>query len=73
MPKLHSSSWLSSQFVNGVYIPSGLLLVGIAIVKTEWVPYAAAVALLLGSWKIYRNRKSSQFQSRKDPQRSIDI
>lgn len=58
MPTASSNSWLSSQYVNGIYIPSGLLLLGIAIVKVEWLPYAAAVAVLLGSWKIYRNRKA---------------
>jgi hypothetical protein len=56
MSKTHSNSWLSSQYVNGIYIPSGLLLVGIAIVKVDWTPYAALVALILGSWKIYQNR-----------------
>ena len=58
MSKARSNSWLSSQYINGIYIPSGLLLVGIAIVKANWIPYAVAVALLLGSWKIYRNRIS---------------
>lgn len=51
-------SFLSSQYINGIYIPSGLLLVGIAIVKKEWLPYAVVVAILLGSWKIYSNRQS---------------
>jgi cytochrome-b5 reductase len=58
MSKTHSNSWLSSQYVNGIYIPSGLLLVGIAIVKADWTPYAALIALILGSWKIYQNRNS---------------
>lgn len=48
---------LSSQYINGIYIPSTLLLVGVAIVKSAWLPYAAAVAVLLGSWKIYNNRQ----------------
>lgn len=51
-------SLLSSQYINGIYIPSGLLLVGIAIVKKEWLPYAVVVAIILGSWKIYSNRQS---------------
>lgn len=51
-------SLLSSQYINGIYIPSGLLLVGIAIVKKEWLPYSVVVAIILGSWKIYSNRQS---------------
>lgn len=56
MSTARSNSWLASQNVNGVYIPSALLLVGIAILKADWTPYAAALALLLGSWKVYTNR-----------------
>lgn len=52
-------SFLSPQYINGIYIPSGLLLVGIAIVKKEWLPYAITVAIVLGSWKIYSNRQSN--------------
>ncbi|MCJ1290504.1 NADH-cytochrome b5 reductase [Xylographa carneopallida] len=49
-------SFLSPQYINGVYIPSGLLLVGCAIVKVEWLPYAVVLALALGTWKIYVNQ-----------------
>lgn len=58
MSTAKSSSWFSSQYINGIYIPSGLLLLGIAIVRAAWIPYAAALVLVLGSWKIYRNRNS---------------
>lgn len=44
---------MSKQFIDGIYIPTGLLLVGVAIVKREWLPYAAALALVLGGWKFY--------------------
>ena len=44
---------LSSQNINGVYIPSVLLLVGIAIIKLEWLPYAAIFASLVGGLKIF--------------------
>lgn len=47
------TSLLSSQFINGVYIPSGLLILGVGIVKFEWLPFALAVSLVLGAWKIY--------------------
>lgn len=56
-----SHSFLSPQYIHGIYIPSGLLLVGIAIVKKEWLPYAVAVAIVLGSWKIYSNRQLDFF------------
>lgn len=39
-------SLLAPQYVNGVYIPSGLLIVGIAIIKKEWLPYAVVLAVL---------------------------
>ena len=48
-----ASSLLSPQLVNGVYIPSGLLILGVGIVKFEWLPFAVAVSLVLGAWKIY--------------------
>ena len=49
-------SAFSPQYINGVYIPSALLIVGTAIVKKEWVVYAVAVAIMLGAWKVYNNR-----------------
>jgi len=51
---------LAPQYVNGVYIPSALLIVGTAIMKKEWVLYAAALAVVLGAWKVYNNRECSQ-------------
>ena len=50
-------SLLSPQFINGVYIPSALLLVGCAIVKTDLLPFAIAIVLVLGGWKIYAASK----------------
>ncbi|KAI9795329.1 MAG: NADH-cytochrome b5 reductase [Piccolia ochrophora] len=49
------SSLLAPQYVHGIYIPMGLLLVGTAIVKREWLPYAAVLGALLGGWKVYNN------------------
>jgi len=54
--KVKPVSFLSPQYINGVYIPSGLLLIGCAIVKVEWLPYAIVLALSLGTWKIYVNQ-----------------
>ena len=53
MSQTQQSSLLSSQFINGVYIPSGLLILGVGIVRFEWLPFAIAVSLVLGAWKIY--------------------
>jgi len=46
----------SSQNINGVYIPSALLIFGIAIVKLEWLPYAVVLASLIGGYKIFNNQ-----------------
>ncbi|KAE8454185.1 NADH-cytochrome b5 reductase [Mollisiaceae sp. DMI_Dod_QoI] len=48
-----ASPFLSKEYINGVYIPSGLLIVGCLIVKQEWLPYAVVLALALGGFKIY--------------------
>lgn len=50
------SQFTSRSFIDGVYIPSALLIVGTAIVKKEWLPYAITLALLLGGFKIYGSR-----------------
>ncbi|KAI9769029.1 MAG: NADH-cytochrome b5 reductase [Geoglossum umbratile] len=47
---------LSPQYLNGIYIPAGLLVVGCWIVKKEWILYAVASAVVLGAWKGYNNR-----------------
>ena len=54
-----SNDLFSKKYVDGVYIPSGLLVVGCLIVKREWVPYAVALALVLGGYKLWSNSKSS--------------
>jgi hypothetical protein len=51
---------LSSAYINGVYIPCGLLIVGCAITKADWLPYAVLVAAVLGGWKVYSSRGFSQ-------------
>lgn len=59
--QVRTASLLSPQYIHGIYIPSALLLAGTAIVKKEWLLYAAAVAVLLGAWKVYNNRKSPAY------------
>jgi cytochrome-b5 reductase len=53
------SKYLSRQYIDGVYIPSGLLIVGCLIVKREWLPFSVAIALILGGWKVYNSRTFS--------------
>ncbi|KAK0738594.1 hypothetical protein B0T18DRAFT_333498 [Schizothecium vesticola] len=50
-----ADSLLARKYFDGIYIPSGLLVVGTLIVKKEWAPYAVLIALLLGSIKFYNN------------------
>ena len=49
------NKYLSRSYIDGVYIPSGLLVVGCLIVKREWVPYAILLALALGGYKVWNN------------------
>lgn len=58
------SAALSSQNINGVYIPSALIIVGIAIVKKEWLPYALVVVSLVGGYKVFSNRMATFFHNR---------
>ncbi|KAL1867750.1 hypothetical protein VTK73DRAFT_4012 [Phialemonium thermophilum] len=46
-------SVVSSKYVNRIYIPAGLLLIGTVIVKKEWLPFAAVLAALLSAFKYY--------------------
>ncbi|KAI0481222.1 hypothetical protein GGR56DRAFT_672249 [Xylariaceae sp. FL0804] len=46
----------SKQYIDGIYIPAGLLVFGTLIVKREWTPYAAIVAVALGVWKFLSSR-----------------
>ncbi|KAI9887130.1 MAG: NADH-cytochrome b5 reductase [Watsoniomyces obsoletus] len=59
--------YLNSSHLHGIYIPYALLVVGTAIVRWEWVPYAVVLGAILGAWKLYSNRprrvlKGDQFQ-----------
>ncbi len=55
-----ANPYLSSSYLHGIYIPYTLLVVGTAIVKWNWVPYAVVVGAILGAWKSYSNRKWCQ-------------
>jgi cytochrome-b5 reductase len=54
-------SWLSPQYVNGVYIPTALLLIGVTITKRDLLPYAVLFAALVGGWKVYSSGKNCTF------------
>ena len=54
---MSAPSLLSKQYVDGIYIPAGLLVFGTFIVKREWLPYAVALALALGAFKFIRTRE----------------
>lgn len=48
----------SKKYVDGIYIPAGLLVFGTFICKKEWLPYAIALALALSVVKFLSSRKS---------------
>ncbi|KAK6950151.1 NADH-cytochrome b5 reductase [Daldinia eschscholtzii] len=45
----------SKAYIDGIYIPAGLLVLGTFIVKKEWTPAAALVAIALGFLKYFRS------------------
>ncbi|RDW65418.1 NADH-cytochrome b5 reductase-3 [Coleophoma crateriformis] len=64
---MSGNGFLSSSFIQGVYIPSGLLILGAAIVKKEWLPFAVLLSVALGGLKIWGSRaapvlKPTEFQ-----------
>jgi len=50
------NQYFSKQYIDGVYIPSGLLIVGCIIVKREWLPFAVALAAVLGGYKVWSSQ-----------------
>ena len=55
--KIRPRSYLSPQYINGLYIPSSLFLAGIAIIKKEWIPFAVVVVAAVAAWKVFNNRQ----------------
>lgn len=47
-------SLLSRKFMDGVYIPAGLIIVGTWIVKPQYIIHAIAIAIALGGIKFLR-------------------
>lgn len=46
------------QYIQGVYIPSAILIVGAALVKRLLVPLAVVIAAGLAAYQFYNQRKS---------------
>jgi hypothetical protein len=55
------SGIFAKQYVNFIYIPSALVLVGTAIIKSEWIPYAVGLVGLLGAWQFVDMRKLDHY------------
>lgn len=45
--------WLSRHYIDYVYAPAALLILGTFIVKASWAPYAALLALILGGYNFW--------------------
>jgi cytochrome-b5 reductase len=52
-------TYTSPQYVNGIYIPSVLLLTGVAIIQRAWLPFAVAFVAIVGGWKFYSGGKET--------------
>ncbi|POS86340.1 hypothetical protein EPUL_001285 [Erysiphe pulchra] len=53
---MSSGAWTSKDYRDKVILPSALLILGAAIIRKEWVPYAAITALVLSAYRIWSNR-----------------
>ncbi|KAK4190126.1 putative NADH-cytochrome b5 reductase [Podospora australis] len=51
-----SDSLLSRKYIDGIYIPAGLIVFGTAILKAEYVLHAVVVAIALGAIKFWRTQ-----------------
>lgn len=50
-------SLLSRHYIDYVYMPAVLLIIGTLIVKKEWLPYSAALSLVLGAYNFWNFRE----------------
>ncbi len=48
---------LSPQYINGVYLPSAVLLLGVGVVNWHYLPAVAVVTIALGAWQVYNSRQ----------------
>jgi len=59
LPRHESSPKMDRKYIDGIYIPVGLLIFGTMIVKPDWIAYASAVAVALGGIKFWRMREET--------------
>ena len=53
MAASQESGPLASHYINGVYIPSTLLIFAVALVKIQYTPIAIAVAAVLAGYQYF--------------------
>lgn len=54
-------SAFTSENINGVFIPSTLVVAGAFLVKPEWVPYVVAVTAILAGLKLMSGSSTFNF------------
>ena len=58
MPNMSEEvSWFARQYIDYVYVPGFLLILGTAIVKWDWLVFAVPLALVLGGYNVWSFRK----------------
>lgn len=65
MAVIKDNSALINTALHGVYIPAALLIVGVGIVKFEWLPHAIALAFVLAASKFWRGREKALINTNK--------
>jgi NO-binding membrane sensor protein with MHYT domain len=50
------NGYLSRVYIDYVYVPAALLIFGTLIVKKEWAPYSALLAVALGAYNFWNFR-----------------
>lgn len=55
-PKIDQDAF-ERRYRDYIIIPAGLLVVGTMIVKIDWTPYAALLAVVLGTWNYFSFRE----------------
>lgn len=51
------NSLFARQYIDYVYVPGALLVLGTLIVKRDWVIYSVALALSLGAYNFWNFRE----------------
>ena len=64
-------SWFARQYIDYVYVPGFLLILGTAIVKWDWLVFAVPLALVLGGYNVWSFRKFFFFCPARIPKHAI--